>query len=582
MKSVFLFFFFTAFALFVKAGDPVSGNFLTLKKSYSFELPMFDLSFELPANAGFRVPFWDSENALLNINERNVSYCCNKAAILSGDAEFTFSLPTKNEKALALVIEHTTVPDMETTLEKIRQSDIYLSDLPPLKGKLGTYYGFLASEGDLKLKFYLLQNEKRLIMFTIYSENKQEIAQCENIIKSINAVDLKEKRDEYLQTVKNENFEKQENPGSNSFISDTTQVETTFSFSKFGLQMLFPKDWIYRFSTGKGKIIHDKNKVEIHWNINDFVFQEGLHFFIYNSDLSIFEHFYPRTDKSDEAIRTTFESQKEIKRFPVLIDGVEGEAVAVGTQSMPTVHIRLTLNTYIFQLTAINVTADNLQLLQSLISNIQISDEQKKGIPAAASNIQPLSQQLNIKAAKAKKLPVTEWTQKEPDVDVETIPVSFKDAGISFMFPLLYSTFCFPEENCVSGEDSIVVAGKPSADKGNLSVTTMDKDNENMISVALSALNGESDFDAYFETMVENWKTYSFINMKRTEFALVNGQKWGVMEYVQSGKPVCMIMTVYNDCLVTVSCQGDSKPYKTLVENMLFTFSKTTEMQSSQ
>jgi len=372
--------------------------------------------------------------------------------------------------------------------------------------------------------------------------------------------------------VKNGDFENQKKDDSNAFVSDTTRVQTTFSFPEFGLKMLFPENWIYSFLTEKKEVIHSENNLEIRWDINDLLQMGSLHFNTYNGDLSTFANFYPKTEKSDEMIRNTIGSQQEIKRFPVVIDSIEGEAVAVGMPSMPTIHLRLMLNSYIFQFTAMNVTAGNLQLLQSLISNIQISGEQKKGIPAPASLIQPLSKQLDIKAFKPGELPVTILKQTEPEADIETIPASFKDAGISFMLPVLHSTYCLPEENCVSSDKSIVIAGKPSADKGNLAITAIDENNEDMISVTLSALSSEPDFDTYFKSMVENWKTYNFIKMKRTEFAMVNGQKWGIMEYVQSGKPVCMIMTFFNEYFITVSYSGGSEAYKALAKNMLFSF----------
>jgi len=572
MKHVFFLCFFAAFALSIKAEDPVNSNFFSLKKSYDFELPMFDLSLELPANAGFRVPFWNKKNAFLNINERNISYCCNKAAILSENPEFTFSLPKQNTKALGLSFEKKTAPEFEKNLEEIRESESYLSDLPSLEGQLGTYYGFLTGEENWKIRFYFLQKDSLSFMFAIYSENEKEIKQCEEIIQSLRAVDLNEERGKYLEMVKNGYFEKQEKADSNAFVSDTTRVQTTFSFPELGLKMLFPENWIYSFLTEKKDVIHSENNLEIHWDINDLLKMGSLHFNAYNGDLSAFATFYPKTEKSDEIIRNTIENQQEIKRFPVLIDGLKGEAVAVGMPSMPTIHFRLTLDSYIFQFTAMNVTAGNLQLLQSLISNIQISDEQKKGIPVTPSPTLPLSQQLDIKAFKPGELPVTSLKQTEPAVDIKTIPASFKDAGISFTLPLLHSTYCLPEENCVSNDKSIVITGKPSADKGNLSITATDENNENMISVTLSILSSEPDFDTYFKAMVENWKTYNFIKMKRTEFVMVNGQKWGIMEYVQSGKPVCMIMTFFNDYFITVSYSGDNEEYKVLTENMLFSF----------
>jgi len=222
MRHIFFLCFFAAFALSIKADDPVNGNFLTLKKSYDFELPMFDLSLQLPANAGFRVPFWNRENAFLNINQKNVGYCCNKAAILSESPEFTFSLPKQNAKALGLSIENATVPDFEKTLEQIRESNSYLSDLPPLKGKLGIYYGFLTGEENWKLRFYFLQKDELSLMFAIYTENEKEIKQCEKIIQSLSAVDLKEEREKYLEMVENGAFEKLERAGSNAFSSSTT------------------------------------------------------------------------------------------------------------------------------------------------------------------------------------------------------------------------------------------------------------------------------------------------------------------------------------------------------------------------
>ncbi len=572
MKYNLISFFLFIIALTTKANDPVNGNYISLKDSYNFDFPQFDFSLKLPANAGFRVPFWGEKNAFLNINERNVSYCFNKNVISQGTYNFAFSLPKQNSKALTLSFDDATGIDIKENLKEIRKKRSYISDLPSLKSELGVYDGVLLEKNKQRTRAYCLQKGDLLITFIIYIEDEKEIKQCEKIIQSLYTADLKEKREEYLAMVKNGYFNKKEKTDTKVFISDTTQVKTVFSFSELGLKMSFPENWIYTFYGEKDKIAKKKDFLGIHWNVNDLVQSGDLYFGIYDRNVNVFTHFYPKTEKSNDVINRLIESQKLVKKFPVAIDGLETEAIAVGTASMPTIHFRLILNSYIFQLTVMSVTADNLSIVQSLISEIQISEEQKKGIPLASQNIKSIAEQLNIKEFKPGKLSNIELKQSASEIPVVKIPASFQDAGISFMIPKGAAIYASPEEYKIPDNKRIILKGKPDLKKGNLLISTPMNQNEDFISVALSFLNSELTFDNYFEMMVDSWKTYDMIKMKRTGFTVVNGQKWGIMEYSQMGQSALMIMTFQNDCIITVSYSGNNKEYKTLTEDMLFSF----------
>jgi len=179
---------------------------------------------------------------------------------------------------------------------------------------------------------------------------------------------------------------------------------------------------------------------------------------------------------------------------------------------------------------------------------------------------------LNIKEFVSGKLPIIELKQTKSDISIEKTPAVFEDAGISFMLPKVGSIYVMPKENRVPDNKRIIVKGKPDFEKGNLFITTSGNENEGNISVVLSLLNSELTFDNYFEMMVDSWKTYDMIKMKRTGFTTVNGQKWGIMEYSQMGQSVLMIMTFYKDCIITVSYSGTNKTYTALTEELLFSF----------
>lgn len=350
------------------------------------------------------------------------------------------------------------------------------------------------------------------------------------------------------------------------FISDTTRGKTIFDFSELGLKTSFREDWIYNFYGEKEKIDKREGEVDIRLNVNDLMQYDKWFFTIYNGNLNIFMRFYPKTKEANAAMNNRVKDQKIIKKFPAVIDGIKSDVYAVGMESMPTFHFQLVLNHYMVMFTVMNVSADNLPMVQSFISGIQISEEQKKGVPTAGLDIKPLSEQFKIKEFESEELSVFKLKQ------ITKIPTTFKDAGISFLLPEMAYVYCFPEENSISGNQSIVIEGMPDLARGNISVSTFDDDNAGSISVVLSYLNGDLDFETYFETMVGNWKTYNIIKMKRAGFTVVNGQKWGIMEYAQSGQSVLMITSFYKNCVVMVSYSGDNNKYKALTEEMLFSF----------
>ena len=572
MKRILFFFYFILVTLVVRANNPVDGNYISLKKSYDFNFPQFDLALKLPANAGFWVPLKNEKETSFNINERNVSYCYNTETT-SESRNFSFSLPKQNTKALSLSFKRYSNVDVKYLLGELRKEDYFVSDLPPVKSKLGTCEGILVKfRNQPEFCLYFFNQEDVLLTFIIYVQNDKEVKQCKKIIQSLQAVDLKEEREKYLSRVKDGYFEKKKEVNSNVFVVDTTQIKTNFSFPEFGLKMLFPENWIYRFYGKRENIIEKKGQIDVHWNINDLLQSGDLYFSAYNKNLSTFTHIYPKINEADDAINRLVESQKQIKKFPVIIDGMQAEAVAVGAENAPTIHFRLMLNSYILQFTVMSITAEELPTVEFLLSAIRISEDWKRGIPAATKNIKPITEQLNIKEFVSGKLPVIELNQPKSDIPGAKTPAVFEDTGISFMMPKGASTLVMPKENRVPDSKRIIVKGKPDFEKGNLFVTTLGNEDEGNISVTLSLLNNELTFDNYFEMMVDSWKTYDIIKMKRTGFTTVNGQKWGIMEYSQVGQSVLMITTFHNDCIITVTYSSTNKNYKTLTEDMLFSF----------
>ena len=568
MKKLF-FLSFIFITLIVNANNPVNGNYISLKKSYNFNFPQFDFVLKLPANAGFQVPLVNEKETFLNINERNISYCYNTET----NFIFRFSLPKQNTEALSLSFKRYSNVDVQYLLSELRKEYYFVSDLPPIKNKQGNIEGILVKfHNRPECSLYFFNKNDVLLTFVIYAQDNNEVKQCKKIIQSLQIADLKDEREKYLSMIEDGYFEKKKEANTNVFISDTTQVKTNFSFSEFGLDMFFLENWIYRFYGKKEDIIEKSGQIDIRWDINDLLQSGDLFFSAYNTNLNTFTHIYPKINEADNTINSLEESQKQIKKFPVIIDGIQAEAVAVGTENAPTIHFRLMLNSYILQFTIMSVTAEELSTVESLISEIRISENQKKGIPTAPKNIKPITEQLNIKEFVSGKLPVIELKQTKSDISIEKTPAVFEDAGISFMLPKVGSIYVMPKENRVPDNKRIIVKGKPDFEKGNLFITTSGNENEGNISVVLSLLNSESTFDNYFEMMVDSWKTYDIIKMKRTGFTTVNGQKWGIMEYSQMGQSVLMIMTFYKDCIITVSYSGTNKTYTALTEELLFSF----------
>lgn len=576
MKKTFLSIILLLTTFVVKAGDPVNGGFLSLKNAYDFDLPNLDLSLALPGGAGFRVPFWDENNAFLNINEDNVSYCFNPEVLEYDDCTFTYSLPGSTVKDVSLTLIKLDEEGKESlSLSRIKESDLYISELPSIKGELGSFDGFFEKyDEEINTRTYLLFKDDLLILFSVFASEPKKIVECEKIIRSLKNSDLEEKRKDYFEKVENGYFsgnDKESAPSSYSFINDTLHTETVFKLPAFGIEMSFPKGWNYGIAINPEKLRKEQGHIDINWNKEDIDQSSLSSFHAGDKDMIVFTYIYPKTNESRGSIENLLKQQKTIKKFPVVVDGLVTEASAVGPDYMPTVYFHLELNSCIVLFSYMSITSDKLSTVESLISEIRIAESEKKGLPAASEKIKPITKLLDIKKFKVDGLPEIKLTLSDNN-SIPKVPAEFSDAGISFMIPKGDMIYAFPEENNVKDKEKVIVKGKPDLTTGNLSVTSSFDNTGNMISVTLSYLSDGTEFEKYFDMMVKNWETYEMIDIKQAGFVTVNGHKWCIMNYTQTGYSAYMIMTFHKDCMITVSHSGNDDRYRTLTNDMIFSF----------
>lgn len=554
--------------------DPTGGNYISIGRAYRFELPVFNLSIQLPKQMGFRVPYWVRDDISLHINNDHVNYCYDASTMWDMPYNFQFSLPGRSREDMLFHIEYVREGVLKE-IEDEKNKDYFISELPSIKSQLGTFKGMLLKYNKLRRgRSYYLKSDSLLFTFVVFCEEKNEIRQCEKIIESMQFTDLKEKYDAYLarqanrQTTVDNTIERP----AFVYIVDTLKSPMVFSFPSFGLQMAYPSGWTYGTMASDEIVQQEKNTIQINWTQSDLIYLKTLLLNMKGRQLYMYTRLFPKTNEGMNAAKQTLNEQKVIKTFMMAVDGLEVEAKTSGVQDFQTLSFRLSLNSYIATFSIMGITSENLIQLQPLLSSIRFSEEEKSGLPKAPDGIPPVIQEIKISEQHAANIPELNISSLSQNITYLSIPVLFSKAGISLDMPKGEQMYIIPDGQDATGKEKVVIGEVPSA-KGNPAVTTLMEDWGEPIYVMLSNNDmPDVSFETYFGRMVKNYNTLYGVKIKKHGFVTVNGQKWALLNYENQGLPMYTFLTSHRGYLLTVTYSGKNRPYQSVVESMLFSF----------
>lgn len=542
---------------------PSNENYLSLISSYTFDFPMFNISMELPKNTGFKVPFWKTNNAFLEIENKNVTYFYDATNKNASKATFSYSL--SKEECDDFIISFYQYPSEE--IEKTKTSIDINANLPDLKSKLGTFKG-LKGENEGVREYYLIKNSL-LILCATSSTSSKKIRKFEKIITSFNFVDLTEKQNKYLDLVSSGYFEEKENTETEDFDDkiDITSSETTFSFPAFGLKMTYPENWETTIRSTQSAIKKDKNTTEVKWTVNDLSRQGFLMFDSRSKNMLVMTRILKNPENDEGDLPDFSQGTKLIKKFPIVVDGIQTEAKLTGLQQKANLFFNLRLKSYVVCFSVYDILLDEIPVLESLISTIHFSEKEKSGLQKAPPDIKPLDKQLNLKSYVAEVLPVYKLDKPTITNSLHKIQASFNNPGISFLFSV-GKDIHYPEDSEIKNH-KIIMKGKAERE---YKIISAELPNDQTLTANICYFNNYESFENQFENSFRDMKQSTKI--RKAGFVIVNDKKWGVLEYTQSGKRRYEFSTAHNDAEFTICLSSqtdffDSKN-KAELENMLF------------
>lgn len=546
--------------------DPANGKYMTVVTPYTFDFPMFNIAMELPKNTGFRVPFWNINNAFLQAENKNVTYFYDTGSVGNDEVTFSYLLHKENQN-FTLSFKHFSSDE----LEQIKNLNAFIiPNIPDIQSELGTFKCstryFVC---DIEVRTYFLIKDGLLISYNITSAISKTMKKCEKIIASLHYSDLTEKQNKYLDLVSSGYFEEKEDVETEIFddIIDTTLAETTFSFPAFGLKMTYPENWETTIRSTESNIKKKKNITEVNWTLEDINKQGFLMMDGRSKNMLVMTRILKKPENDKDQIPDFSQGTKLIKKFPIAVDGIQTEAKLTGLEQKANLFFTLPLKSYVICFSVYDILLDEIPVLESLIATIHFSEKEKSGLQKASLDIKPLDKQLNLKPYAAETLPVYKLDQPEINNALPKIQASFKDIGISFLIPN-GKDISYPDDAEIKNR-KIIMKGK--AERKYKRIST-ELSNDETLTASIYYFKNDKSFENHFENSFKNIKQYTKI--RKAGFVTVNDKKWALLEYTQSGKRQYEFSTSYNDAEFTISLSSqtdffDSKN-KAELENMLF------------
>lgn len=192
------------------SAQTINDNFLSQKTRYDFNLPTVGVALTLSPGMGFKVPILGEMEAFLDMQDRQVSYFFNDELASDGNAVFHFSLPDSSSTAMIFQVVKTDGFDMDGTLERIKNSELFEEMLNPISTKVGELIGYKSRMNDKVVYSYLTYQDGFVFIFYIFVNKPTDVARCEVVIKSLRKKDMTEALEEYRQKVEEGYFDENE------------------------------------------------------------------------------------------------------------------------------------------------------------------------------------------------------------------------------------------------------------------------------------------------------------------------------------------------------------------------------------
>ncbi len=505
---------FIAFCfLCIQAQSQITGSkaFIHLPYDYNFYLENYSLSFPVPANWGFQVPYLNTKDASLTISS-NVRYSVSLDSI-SKSSSILFALPD-NQKAC-----------LELRMTAYGADQI---DNSTITSDFGNFHKIDQLEEE-KVESYQNITENKVLTFRILSKDEKEKQACRDLIAACKTE--YGYSDEYSQYSRN-------NHSIQYYAKDSTY------YPSLGFTFVIPFDASAEIWAPKIKINEATTLLAAYGTLDEFS-EEGTVGTFWTKDFSM-KYSFTKNDNPEfvENLISSFsETYKEEchRSFSYPIDGIPSTIHVFGSPSMPTIVAIIPSKNYSAVFTFADVTTERMDDISTIISQIHFDDAQKEGLALVGNYEQSLGEFVNIKPISYASLNLKEVNlEKNASIkNVKTVECTIVDMSATIAVPYLDNVQVYP-----SGDEDSGVKEK----KGKYEVT-LKKDPESDIAsqmdfyagLVTSSSNGDYCIlwmpanedkltaEQYFSKAYTPFECHVENSVKRAGTCTIKGQKWYVL-----------------------------------------------------
>lgn len=546
-----------------------SHDYFSYTDKYEFNLPQFDFSIPLPANASFRTPLRSGKNVFLEIGEQTNYYFDLGYLRTRPNFLFEFILPDNmNTSSLIMtILPNPHKYSYEEYHKALIPPSLKSEAIPSLKTKIGNTFSrrilptdTIFNNGTAYEIFdyvHFIHVDDYLFVFSISSlSDAKDIKRYENIIKKATRKNLSHDRIKYETRVKNNYFDKKEKEEITEEKKKLTDIEgqlnkpTTFCWEQIGFNIKIPTNWHYEVNGRKLNWISD-NTADVSVEGTDMHDHTMMFNWFKSEEQSMLIRFFFDETDLDKLVETQTKTVNYSKAAKLSIDGKSVPVVMHGSEEVGTLEIYFKENNISYWISIYNITKENILSLDEMLSSIKINKAEKGNEPyTPVSNIFKMKDLSPIELNPPINLPETDLSEAEEYI---INPLDMK----------LY----------LSGNKEDIMYSKGSKHlklDGNEINELPDNDTDKRLSVffikdiyapsySISKYSTYIPVEKYIKDMKRTWKNYKNQKIIHASVMNIDGRDWGIFMSESSGIYMGIIICYFDKYQLMITYRANSE-----------------------
>lgn len=519
-------------------------------RMYDVNLPQYGLAITLPANAGFEPPRLYGKKVLLEWDDDTlgelkdqVYYYMDTSYTDYGELFlFYVDSKTKSDDALYMQLIRQDPEDMltrEALLESVpKRSKL----LPSFNTELGSTVSVQVAESKEKNDWHIVITDNYVYAFVFETKlSKKKKEKYLGMVKSITSKDWSSQLEAYQAKIDSGYFAQYEDDdsymmydGQDQYSSDLVKMNgvldqtTTMRWQDFGIEMVFPAGWSYRFDCADTTTVAQDSWIISMSDAEGYSTDDVDHSFEGDGmRMRLLLETYGYYRDVDAEIQVDAERSDTTYTQEISLDGIPAYASYVGSPYYGKVTLHFMIEDNGYQMIFTGVTQENLPALNRFLASVQIDAEGSEEMKEE----EPITTELNFPLQAAQVFMGLDSTAlKLPNVNSDhSFQVRIPQIGLGFSLPgtleqyeadlSYYSTY----ELLV--EDSIPTL--PSSYSNPLTIESTSQP----VSLKVELEERPMDWEKYTKSQRDDLAMYKDIRIMRAAVETVNDLEWSEIIY---------------------------------------------------